>query len=140
MEVLTVKIIAMVLLGAVSLLLGLVPMLFKRSLQKEKTHHHKHSKTDYVISGLSCFGGGVVLATCFAHMLPEVREFLAKNVEAGLFPDTGMSMAEIIVLCGFYMIYIVEEITHLLLDKCQVSSTASPEKVKSLGSLSQSKA
>ena len=32
-----------------------------------------------------------------------------------------MPLAEIFVLCGFYMIYIVEELTHACLDKCHDS-------------------
>lgn len=42
-----------------------------------------------LISALSCFGGGVILTTCFTHMLPEVNLFLNLNIEKGQFPDTG---------------------------------------------------
>ncbi len=30
-----------------------------------------------------------------------------------------MPLAEILVLCGFFMIYIVEEVTHAVLGRCQ---------------------
>ena len=30
---------------------------------------------------------------------------------------TGLAMSEILVLCGFFMIYIVEEVTHVMVDK-----------------------
>jgi zinc transporter 1/2/3 len=29
---------------------------------------------DTLLSWLLCFGGGVLFATCFIHMIPEVRE------------------------------------------------------------------
>ena len=35
-----------------------------------------------------------------------------------LFP-IGMPLAEIFVLCGFFMIYLVEEVTHVVIRRCQ---------------------
>eukprot|EP00095_Tigriopus_kingsejongensis_P004214 maker-scaffold1792_size27886-snap-gene-0.4 protein:Tk04214 transcript:maker-scaffold1792_size27886-snap-gene-0.4-mRNA-1 annotation:"zinc transporter zip1" len=110
MDLLAVKIITMALLGGVSLLLGLVPMAFRSCMNKRPDG--KSSKMDLFISAFSCFGGGVILTTCLTHMLPEVNLFLQNNIKQGDFPDTGMPIAEILVLCGFMMIYIVEEITH----------------------------
>ena len=34
-----------------------------------------------------------------------------------------MALAEVFVLCGFYMIYIVEELTHTCVDKCHDSGS-----------------
>ena len=36
-------------------------------------------------------------------------------MEAGTFPDSGLPVAEILVLAGFLMIYMLEEITHFVL-------------------------
>ena len=36
----------------------------------------------------------------------------------GLFPETGLNLAEIFILCGFFLIYAIEEFTHLFLQKC----------------------
>ena len=46
-------------------------------------------KGQFFLSALSCFGGGIILTTCFTHMLPEVNTDLRKNVEGGHFPKTG---------------------------------------------------
>ena len=35
----------------------------------------------------------------------------------GLFPETGLNLAEIFILCGFFLIYAVEEFTQLVLKK-----------------------
>jgi len=108
----------MCLLGGVSLLLGLLPLLFKRTCGFGGGQNGANGgKSSALISALSCFGGGVILATCFTHMLPEVNIALNENIKHGAFPDTGMHFAEIFVLCGFFMIYIVEEVTHLAIDK-----------------------
>lgn len=107
----------MVLLGGVSLLVGLFPLLLKRCCNIGANAGVKKSKSQIFISCLACFGGGVILTTCLTHMLPEVNYFLQNNIRRGLFPNTGMPVAEILVLCGFFMIYVVEEITHLVVDR-----------------------
>ncbi|TRY68320.1 hypothetical protein TCAL_08077 [Tigriopus californicus] len=121
MDLLTVKIITMVLLGGISLFLGLLPMAFRPCMKKKDGHK---SKADIFISAFSCFGGGVILTTCLTHMLPEVNLFLKHNIEQGSFPDTGMPIAEILVLSGFMMIYIVEEVTHSCINQVSKDKTA----------------
>ena len=81
MEVLTAKILSMTLLGSISMLLGMLPLLLRKFCNLDRGQ--------VFISALSCFGGGVILTTCFTHMLPEVNLFLANNVKEGHFPDTG---------------------------------------------------
>jgi len=62
------------------------------------------------MAGLMCIGGGVLLATVFIHMLPEVRMSLEEvrdeagedSVMAGEFP-----FAELTLCAGFFVIYLV---------------------------------
>ena len=73
-------------------LLGLLPLLFKRCVSSQQPGAKAgKSKWDVAISCLSCFGGGVILATCLTHMLPEVNEMVEHNVATGSMPDTGRS-------------------------------------------------
>ena len=64
------KILAMCLLGGVSIILGFIPFklgkLFKGSDGSPRTN-------GTVFSSLLCFGGGVLLATTLLHLLPEVK-------------------------------------------------------------------
>jgi len=71
-----------------------------------------------LVSCLNCFGGGVILTTVLTHMLPEVNHFLEYNIDHGQIEDRGMPLAEIWVLCGFLMIYFIEEVTHFLTRRC----------------------
>ena len=48
-------------------------------------------------------------------MLPDVNEVLDESVEFGSFPDTGLPVAEILVLAGFLFIYTTEELLHMIL-------------------------
>ena len=89
METIHAKIISMVALGGISLLLGMLPVLLKRCCNIGQS---ATPKGQLLISALSCFGGGVILTTCFTHMLPEVNLFLALNIEKGQFPDSGKNI------------------------------------------------
>jgi len=113
MNLLTTKIVTMSILGLVSLLVGFIPMLVAKKINLEKG-----SRGALVVSCLSCFGGGVILTTALTHMLPEVNLFLQYNIDHGQLSDTGFPLAEIWVLCGFFMIYFIEELTHNFMSRC----------------------
>jgi len=110
------KVVSMLLLGGVSLLVGCLPIAVARKMGWDSAEDFNASKKAQVaLTCLNCFGAGVILTTCITHMLPEVNLFLQLNIRAGLVRDTGLPLAEIIVLCGFFMIYIVEELVHKIL-------------------------
>jgi len=113
MDLLTTKIVTMSILGTVSLLIGFIPMLVAK-----KVDLSDGSRGGFVVSCLSCFGGGVILTTALTHMLPEVNLFLQYNIQQGQLIDRGWPLAEIWVLCGFFMVYFVEEVTHILMQRC----------------------
>lgn len=63
MDILETKLVVMTVLGVVSLLTGFAPrFIFRRELPHQTA----------VVSVLLCFGGGVLFATSFVHLLPEV--------------------------------------------------------------------
>jgi len=117
MNLLWTKIVTMSILGIVSLLVGFIPMLVAK-----KVNLSEGSRGAFIVSCLNCFGGGVILTTAFTHMLPEVNLFLQYNIDKGLLSnDAGWPLAEIWILCGFFMIYFVEEVTHILMMKCNAN-------------------
>lgn len=121
-DTLIAKIVSMCLLGGVSLLLGILPIKLADTLLNQDSTFGGKSK--FFISALNCFGAGVILTTCLTHMLPEVNHFLQLNIQQGLISDTGMPLAEIFFLCGFFMIYIVEEIVHFVVNKWKDQSAS----------------
>ncbi|RUS84871.1 hypothetical protein EGW08_007340 [Elysia chlorotica] len=62
-----------------------------------------------VVSFLSCFSAGVFLATCMLDLLPSVRHNLIR-VLFSLSVITGFPVAEFIMICGLFVILIVEQI------------------------------
>ena len=86
---LVAKIVSMCILGGVSLILGLLPMKLveKYNLKEDKKSNSAADKSNskvatfkqLVLTALNCFGAGVILTTCFAHMLPEANDSLKRS-------------------------------------------------------------
>ena len=88
MDILTAKIVAMIVLGAGSMLSGLAPMALKCCCLASSAKNRRKSAYT-LLSALSCFGGGVILATSLTHMLPEVNHMLKRNIRSGEIPETS---------------------------------------------------
>ena len=73
MELIGSKIAVLILFGLLKFTTGLAPSLILRRL---KVHGKRRRCLEKVMGGVLCVGGGVLLATVFVHMLPEVRESL----------------------------------------------------------------
>uniref|UniRef100_A0AAR5P530 Uncharacterized protein n=2 Tax=Dendroctonus ponderosae TaxID=77166 RepID=A0AAR5P530_DENPD len=88
------KLFALTALGMSSILVGLLPGCFT-----------KQSRTQWplFLSCLLCFGGGVLLCTSLAHILPEAREAAAANYK---------KYTELIFCLGFFILYLMDEIVH----------------------------
>lgn len=70
MGLIKAKLISMAVLGIVSILLGMLPLgiVSRFGLTSEDMTR----TTNTLLSGVLCFGGGVLMGTGFIHMLPEV--------------------------------------------------------------------
>ncbi|XP_037077634.1 zinc transporter ZIP1-like [Pollicipes pollicipes] len=86
-----------------SLVLGLLP--FKLTPLLLRRAGTQHGRVNMALSCLQCFGGGILLATVFAHMLPEFRQSLS---EVG--PGADFPLAEVLLCVGMFTIYAIEEL------------------------------
>lgn len=59
----------------------------------------------------------MILTSCLTHMLPDVNEIATAAIAEGSFPNSGLPVAEILVLTGFFMIYLLEETVHFILER-----------------------
>lgn len=125
------KLVAMLSICLGSLVIGCAPIwltkVFNRPLRKSANCFY-----DRLVSLLLCFGGGVLLFTTFLHLLPEIRETFADLEANRRIPPIrrifGVQLSEIVVCCGFFFVYAVEEIVHFLLDRAhRVHSDGSDE-------------
>jgi len=72
-------------------------------------------RTVTIFSCMMSFGGGVILTSCLTHMLPDVNDILSEMREASedsVLANSKLPVAEIFVLAGFILIYLVEEFGH----------------------------
>ncbi|XP_064474469.1 zinc transporter ZIP1-like [Ornithodoros turicata] len=99
--VLSAQVIAPLLLLFGTFTLGTIPICLVRLLQRS-------SIGPRVLSFLICLGGGVLFATSFLHLLPEVREGFEELA-------TTFPVAEGVVCFGFFAVYLVEELVHTCL-------------------------
>lgn len=109
MAVQSAQVAAPILLLVGTFLLGMVPALLVRRL----TMAPWGSKA---LSFLVCLGGGVIFATSFLHMLPEVREGFEKV-------HTEFPVTEGVVCLGFLAVYVLEEMIHSCLGHSHSSAS-----------------
>ncbi|KAF9411340.1 hypothetical protein HW555_009840 [Spodoptera exigua] len=114
-DALTAKIITMVCLFGISMITGCLPLLISLKWDWFKTGDANLRNSNQLVMGLLAFGGGILFATTFMHLLPEVDE----NIEH---------------LQGFFMIYLIEELVHLYINsrenKKRNNSFAKPFKMR----------
>ncbi|KAE8742551.1 hypothetical protein FOCC_FOCC011903 [Frankliniella occidentalis] len=117
-DLIMAKVVAMVVLGLVSFLIGVLPVKLASWFHfGDDVMSGKRARAhELVISLLLCFGGGVLLYTTFVHLQPEVRQGFEGLREAGLLPAEDMQLSELVFCAGFFLVYIVEELVHLVLD------------------------
>ncbi|KAJ4434746.1 hypothetical protein ANN_23315 [Periplaneta americana] len=124
MELVSTKILVLTLLGVIRLFFGLVPLKITKKLKlwgesgvSQQLVQLRRQRVDTAISLCLCFGGGVLLATCFIHMIPEVRESLEVVKQSGssvISSDNSFPIAELLICCGFFLVYVIEEVAHRL--------------------------
>ena len=102
MGMLVAKVVSIFLLGSISLLVGLLPLVLQWycGFSTGGRDQIAGKKNKFMMSAINCFGGGVILTTCFIYMLPEVNQLLEKNIKHGAFPDTGKMTIQVHHLFG----------------------------------------
>ncbi|XP_070493555.1 zinc transporter ZIP3-like [Chironomus tepperi] len=129
------KIISGSALFLVSLIFGIVPFklakVFKWS-EPFDPDSKSNKKSSRVVSALLCFGGGVLLATTFLHLLPDINGEIAHLQEEGKIPELHISLGECLMMLGFFLIYLIEEIVHYYLHRYQQSLQRSQASVATM--------
>ncbi|XP_052744059.1 zinc transporter ZIP1 isoform X2 [Bicyclus anynana] len=131
--VLVAKGVSMLVLFCACMICGLVPMFVARKfnwITPEEAGTLK-SKNKIVMTLLS-FGGGVLLSTTFLHLLPEVDHNIYHLQEKGLMQEFDFALAPLLMICGFFLMYLVEELVHIYLRRRERRSGQSSPLVRNL--------
>jgi zinc transporter 1/2/3 len=119
----TAKIISMVLLCIIPLILGLVPIWIARKMHWNEGRGQTMSQlAKNVLSGLLCFGAGVLMATALTHLLPDIIEGVDGLMDSGIL-NSSLPLGEIFFSMGFFLVYLVEELVHMIADPHAHSKT-----------------
>lgn len=119
-NILVAKLIAGSGLFVASVICGIIPFKLAKVFKwTEPLDQHGEKKTNLTVAMLLCFGGGVLLATTFLHLLPEINHTVAWLVKEGMMPQLDVSLGELLMMVGFFLIYLIEELVHNYLHRHQ---------------------
>uniref|UniRef100_A0AC34GN76 Uncharacterized protein n=1 Tax=Panagrolaimus sp. ES5 TaxID=591445 RepID=A0AC34GN76_9BILA len=88
-------------------LAGLIPLKLIRLLNRNSEESHRAS---WIMTILSCFGGGVFIGTCFLDIFPHVKENFEKFKHVSDW-HTSFPVPEFMACIGFFLVYFLEEIS-----------------------------
>lgn len=105
MELLHGKLIAAMALSLLTFLSSVLPVLLVKKIETEGSR----PRNIRVVSFLSCFGGGVFMATCLLHLFPDVKDqiiLISKTINL----DPSFPVAEFLLSVGFLIVLILEQV------------------------------
>ncbi|KAK3875113.1 hypothetical protein Pcinc_019992 [Petrolisthes cinctipes] len=115
LTLLEAKVVALLALGTLTLITGFSPFYIRRRIMH--TLHNRQGKL--VLTGCLCFGAGVLLSIVFLHLIPETEANLSYAMEEGYMPETHYPVAMVGICCGFFLVYLVEELAHSCVESMQ---------------------
>lgn len=130
MDITWTKIIVAILFGVLRLAFGLLPIKLYSYLKIwengedgiKHVNKERQKYADSVITMVQSFGGGVLFATCFLHMMPEVYHAVHELEDYyGLSKDYPRS--QLILCIGFFMIYFVEDFAQFMINRAAKCDT-----------------
>lgn len=132
-DVVIAKLISGLSLFAVSVICGVIPFKLAKVFKwveplDQVGGGNGDKKTPRTVNILLCFGGGVLLATTFLHLLPDINHTIAWLVDEELLPPMNLALGELLMMIGFFLIYLIEEIVHNYLHRYQAKKKKLDEK------------
>ncbi|XP_050353864.1 zinc transporter ZIP1-like [Nymphalis io] len=125
--------VSMAVLFCASMICGIVPLFLAtrfRWISPDDAGNLK-SKNKVVMTLLS-FGGGVLLSTTFLHLLPEVDHNIEDLQSSGKMQEFEFSLAALLMCCGFFIMYLVEELVHIYIHRREKRNGQSSPLVRNL--------
>jgi len=101
---------AALIMCTVTLVVGLAPIKVAVWVRRFKSSAH-------IFCSLRCFGGGVLMATGFLHIIPDARHSVEASKAAGGLPNNDFPLIDHVVCAGFFMVYFIEEMSHIILTR-----------------------
>ncbi|CAG9858976.1 unnamed protein product [Phyllotreta striolata] len=119
MNLLTTKILVAVLFFFIRFFFGILPVKIYNVLRAWEgdddsghfINQKRHHQVNVAIALCQSFGGGVLFATCFLHMMLEVQKSMEDLKKFGLL-NIDYPLSQLAICLGFFLVYFMEEISH----------------------------
>uniref|UniRef100_A0AC35TPI0 Zinc/iron permease n=1 Tax=Rhabditophanes sp. KR3021 TaxID=114890 RepID=A0AC35TPI0_9BILA len=125
-------------LFVVTAIISLIPIKIINYLLKDSVDGELTGSNSWIMSLLSCFTGGVFFATVLLDIFPHINEGYS-NFKAAADIDIDFPMPEFISICGFMLVYLIEEVCLKLFKNMGLHghSHEEPEKMRRSVSMSR---
>ncbi|XP_046971721.1 zinc transporter ZIP1-like [Vanessa cardui] len=125
--------VSMVVLFCASMTCGIIPLFLAKRFRWISPDDAGNLKSkNRVVMTLLSFGGGVLLSTTFLHLLPEVDHNIEDLQSAGKMQEFEFSLAALLMCCGFFIMYLVEELVHIYIHRREKKNGQSSPLVRNL--------
>ncbi|KAF2880675.1 hypothetical protein ILUMI_25494 [Ignelater luminosus] len=123
MDIIAVKVIVALLFGLIRFVFGIFPIKVYKWLKSGKSeqiqsavNERKQKTLLYIVAVVQSFGGGVLFATTFLHMMPAVYYSVEELREFGII-EADYPYSQLVVSLGFFTVYFAEEVSQWLISK-----------------------
>lgn len=140
MDLITTKILVAIIFGFWRFFFGILPVkldIYLRKWEEASSNSNtfinekRHQQVSCYVALTQSFGGGVLFATCFLHMMKEL--FLSvEEMKSKWGMYTEYPISQLVIAIGFFFIYFLEEFTHWMVNKGKKKQCISVEKVNKI--------
>lgn len=109
MELLPLKYLLVFVFFAFSAVMVFLPLVLYGQIRNMRDPRRRHAYQT-AISLVSCFGGGVFLATCLLHLLPEARSQLSKGLLVQWGSVLSFPLTEFLCILGLLLVLVIEQV------------------------------
>ncbi|KAH6938809.1 hypothetical protein HPB50_013147 [Hyalomma asiaticum] len=110
MELRPLKYILVVVFFVFTATLVFLPLSLSDRIRQVRDARRRHAY-ETVVSLISCFGGGVFLATCLLHLLPEARSQFSKGILDNWESAPDFPFVEFLCIGGLLLVLVIEQVT-----------------------------
>lgn len=117
-NLLVAKIVVIVVLLVVTLIFCFLPYVLNRWFKW--TQRAKSNAREFLaVLCLLNFGGGVLIATTFIHILPAVVSVVGALQKCEMLANTPFALPEMLMCTGFFLMYAIEELMYFIVGRRQ---------------------
>ncbi|XP_031327343.1 uncharacterized protein LOC116158660 [Photinus pyralis] len=136
MDLILTKLVVALLFGLIRYIFGILPIKVHSwvTISRDgKVVESRRETMDGIVAMIQSFGGGVLFATCFLHMMPEVSHFVVDLRKFGVL-QSNYPYSQLVISVGFFTIYFAEELSNWMVSR---KSTKNADVSRPISSVSE---